>query len=144
MRSNPIKDIKVFYGVAKDLNANTAAFPSATTGFDLTGFEDAIVIVQMGVMAASSTCDVTCLTSDATNGTYAAVSSATMTLVDGDDSKCFVGRINMTKANPFLRVTPTTSAHSVLGSVTVLGVNPRVAPVTQEVTTATKTFDVAG
>lgn len=137
---DPLKDLLPIYGGCADLNGNTAAFPSASTGFDMTNFEDCFIIVGVGV--TSATCDVTVLTSDATNGTYAAVSNATMTLVGTDDSKVFVGNLNLTGRNRWVRVTPTVSAASHLGFVCVIGVNPRVAPVTQGVTTSTKTFNV--
>lgn len=142
MKVDPIKDLRVIYGSVKDQNANTAAYPSATTGFDMSPYEDALIIVALGVVDNSATIDVVVSTSASTNGTYANVTGATLTLVGTDDSQVYVGNLRISERNPFVRVTPTVSSHSVLGAVIVVGVNPRVAPVTQAVTTSTKTFNV--
>lgn len=134
------KEIKFFHGKCLDNNGLTTVCPSSSTGFDLSGFEDAIVIVDLG--NAAGTCDVVVKTSTATNGTYAAVTGATMTLTSSDDDNVFYGRLNLTKANQYVRVEVTSSAAACLVSVVVLGMNPRIRPVTQVVTTSTKVFDV--
>jgi hypothetical protein len=124
-----------------DGNGATTVGPSATTGIATAGYEEALIVVYLGVTAA--TADIVVKQSTATNGTYAAITGATMTLVGTDDGRVYVGRLNLTQCSGFLRVESTQSAAAGTIAVIVILSSGRVLPEAQTVTTSTKVFDVA-
>lgn len=141
MELNLNSQTKVMACIAPVDSTNTTVVgPSSSTGIDCTGYDEALVIVYLGVTAATHT--VTCKTSATTNGTYAAITGATMSLVGTDDALAWVGRIKMRNQNPFLRVEIAQSNNAGLHTALVLLSSGSALPETQINTTGTKVFDV--
>jgi len=110
-----------------DANNVDATLPSATTGIDMSLWDQILVIVQIGVTTGTLTIDLR--DSPATNGSYTAITGKTKTTTGTDDGLIFIIALNVSELNAsarFLRAYQDNSAASQLQAVLILGkaVNP--------------------
>lgn len=73
---------------------------------DCKGFERVLWVINTGVLTGGGY-DVTIEESDASGGTYAAISGAAVSLVDADDSLSKMGGTTVNPAKPFQRAVAT-------------------------------------
>lgn len=119
----------VGYQAPIDANNADATIPSASTGIDMSLWDEILIYVQCGVLNDSATDAVTCSDSPTTNGSYTAISGKTLAIVGTDDGKIFTIRIGCDELNAgarFVRIVHNNSAHSQLIGTLVIGkaVNP--------------------
>lgn len=115
-------------GTSSDNTAIT--LPSASTGFDMTGFTAVNLLLIAGTLAdADATFAVELRESDATNGTYTAIADAdlialesTVAFAFGDDN--IVKQIGVVPRNKFLRavITPSSNASAAAFTAVLQGV----------------------
>jgi hypothetical protein len=107
-----------------DGNNVDAILPSATTGVDMSLWDELLVVIQLGVLAASTTNVADLRDSPTTNGTYTAISGKTKSIGASDDGFIFIIALNaseMTAGARFVRLYQDNSAHSQFISVLILG-----------------------
>lgn len=112
-----------------DANNADVTLPSSTTGIDMSLWDELLIIIQCGVLAAGTTDAFTVSDSPTTNGAYTAISGKTKTLADTDDGFVYIIALRTSEMNAsarFVRIVQNNSAHSQLLAVLVLGkaVNP--------------------
>jgi len=109
-------NVKSFQGI-KAQSSSTAVTGSAV---DLTGYGEAMIVLDCGTTASTGTLDVTVTSSAATAGTYAAVSGAVFTQVTpSNDDAIYVGRLRVDPAKPFIKIVGTAATAASVYSVTV-------------------------
>lgn len=112
-----------------DANNADVTLPSSSTGIDMSLWSELTIFIELGVLAASTTNEVTVKDSPTTNGTYTAISGKSKSIVATDDGFVFIIAVDASELNAgarFLRVIQDNSAHSQFVSILVLGkaVNP--------------------
>jgi len=84
-----------------------AASANASSGVDCRGFRQALVIVNAGAMVSGGTLDVTIQESsdDGSSDAYVAVTGATFTQITAaNDNALYIGRVDLTKRERYIRV----------------------------------------
>ena len=127
---------------ADTLYNGVAAGSSADKGIDLRGFDEALVIVQAGVINASVTSVVytpqtkaanTNTAEDATSVASTDLTSSALTLGPSDDNKTKLIRVRCRDVGRYLFIKRVqTGAASILDSVIVLLTKAQVVPVTND------------
>jgi hypothetical protein len=102
------------------------------TGIDCKGFEEALILLAVGVMPSTDgTIDIHLEESDALGSGYADITGAVFAIVNAGESLSYVGRLNLAKRKRYIRavsVVGTQTCPLYLGAVLSAA---KVLPVTQ-------------
>ena len=131
MRNNLDESVKAVVGIAP-----TAYDPTTKNGagFDCMGFDDALVIVNCQTVVATGTLDIKVQESsdDASADPYADVTSAAFTQIDPDnDNSIYVGRVDLSGRERYLRIVGVVGTAAANFGVTVILGDKSLEPVSQ-------------
>lgn len=129
MKFNLDERIKVATGIRA--NAGSAATRTGT-GVSRVGYDECLVLFDVGVAGAGGTLALTIEESD-DDSTYAPITDAAKSTTDATDDKVYVGRIDLAAARKkYLRAVVVAAVADVPHSVTFLFGSRVILPVSQE------------
>ena len=109
-----------------------AAATNLSAAVDTVGFNELLLIVNVGTSTATGSMVVTLQDSAATGGTYADVTGTAMTAVTtANDDNQYIGRVNLRGVKRFVKVEMVNTTDACEASTTVMLSHPEVTPVTQ-------------
>lgn len=128
VRQSPEEHLKAHIGIPPDAHA---AGTVNGGGIDATGFDEALIVANIGVIAATGTSDIK-VQDSADNSTFADVTGAAFQqFTDANDQAIFVGRVDVRATRKFIRVVLVQATAAGDIGVTVLLGAAEVVPVTQ-------------
>lgn len=102
------------------IKAQSSSTVVTGSAVDLSGYNEAMIVLDCGTTTATGTLDVIVTSSATTGGTYTAVTGAVFTQVTPtNDDAIYVGRLRVDKDKPFIKIQATAATAASVYSVTI-------------------------
>lgn len=107
--------------VNQSIKAQSVSGTVNGTAVDCSGYDEAIIICDVGTIAATGTLDVKVQESDASGSGFADIASAAFTqFTPSNDDAIYVGRVKMVGRKRYLRIVAVQATAAALASVSIV------------------------